>query len=848
MLFGEGRGVVVSVADSIESSGSIDDPASYWRTGFTLAAVAAGYAYEREEVVETLSRRLCDGEHVAVVGENGVGKSTACKAVACRWEREGIGPAYYCSHPIGDFAGVGDELTDGLDDDERGLLVVENATIDRGAAVRTLLESIGDDDVSVLLECHRSSTAAETAVVDEGTDQRRVQSLVGESTSVYTVPALDEAEFADAVTHFEGISGRRLLGSPAALFDDLRSDGVGGTELLHLAHRLGSGGDGDSSLRRSVDEEFARLEGSDRVTADLALLVNVLSAANLPLQPAFLFAVDAPNDRLDAAIGDLLGGTVRYQRASRTFTTNHRIWASLYLRRVLEDADRPHERFGSIVRAILESMDADRRAETWAWIRDHSRHVATDADDREADDRRLLRSDARARPTAVGSLAQVVERLFSIGRHWPALAPLFGTREDDRLGLESTCSTATRAKAALSRGRMYADRGDFDVALGEFERARTLLESADDVSPRLVERMTLEYWTECGGIDARRGEFEDAKGKFENAFRTATELGDRSNRALGHLHLGAVTAKTGDGARATAHFRASRRLYRDVDDEYGAATALHNLGLALGNRGRYDEADRLLERATATFQRLGDRLMASKCRNRLGLVAYARGEYDEAESHWEGCLRENQELGYRVGVAKNSLNLGNVRQKRGEYDGAKRAYERTLRIARAYDDQNDEANCLNNLGLVEFDRGNLAAAIARYERSLEIGRRIGNRRAEARALTNLGEAVRERGEPGRAGEYHRDALELMRDANDALGVAICERRLGHSALAMGDLDRAETHLREAADRFREFDNDRERAATLEHLVRVAEERGDDDLAAELTAERESLIDGGAAES
>ncbi len=814
------------------AAASLDAPGAYWRTGFTLAAVDARYAFERPAEVEPLLVDLGEDD-VAVVGAPGAGKSTVCKAVACRWHDD-RGPVFYADAPDADEPV--EALADRLDAaDGRALVVLENAVEDGGSLASALLDlSVAREDVSVLLEVHRP------AADEPGDADATVARELLATAATHELPALDREAFEAAVEHFEAVTGDAVVEPATALFDDIRERGVAGNELLHLAHRVSA--DGESSFRRTVQREYERCAAAPDPVADLALLVNLLNAADVPLYSELLFAVDAPNEAVDEAVGWLLDGVLFRREGRPAFASYHRLWSALFLERFLERDDDPHERFADAVGAVLRTMDPDERERLWTWVLDHATHgPADESPGEEGGSGDILRSDARTSATAVGTTARVVEQVFAIGTRWPDLAPLFGTSERDALPLAEHCSTVTRTRAVSTRGRMYFDRGDLETALREFEHAQRLLETADDVSRRLADRFRVDYFVDRGRVAVRRGEFDRAESCYRAAHEMATDLGDRRGRARAHMHLGVTAIKSGDLAAAVAHLAAGDRLFRECDDAFGVAKSLGRLGVVRMHRGELDAATDALERAIERFQRLGDRMNVARYRNNLGIVSMSKGDYDTAATHYRQSLRMNRESGNRAGVAKNNLNLGNLSMKRDDDETARRHVQEALSVARSLGDRDTEATARNNLGVLAADRGDLEAAVSYFRQSLDICRTTGNRRGEARALNNLGDVARERGDLDEAESYHRESLEIRRETGEAEGRANCHRMLGRCALARDDLDAAADQLRAALDRYAELGDDVERAQTLRLLARVARERGDVDAALERLAESVALF-------
>lgn len=815
-----GSGPFDRVEDRVEAADPSADPATYWRTGFTLPAVEAGYAYDREAVRTDLVHRLRAND-IALVGGLGTGKSTVCKSVACTWYEREYGPVYYTDTPQ---PGTATPILDGILDDSDGhaLVVLEDATVDDGRLATEVAAVVGDrTDASVLLEIDQTALS-DPGVVDE------LQPLLGDVLTVYDLPPLDRDAFVDAVETFESLTDNTLSKSPDAVYTAIQDRGVEGSELMHLSHSLVTGsGDGMSTLEQTVQTLHERHE-ADTVRGKLALLVNLLNAADIPLYPEFLFALKAPKQEIDDAVGALCGDLLVLQPQSPPFRTYHRLFSSLYLERVVETCDRPHERFARVFRAVLRPMDPETRNRLWEWARENSEHVPDHrGESTTSEEQDLLQSSARTSQSAIGARAQVVEQIFAVGRAWPALAPLFGTSEHEALDLTESCSSMTVGRVGLIRGQMYFERGDHEQALAEYDTAITAL---DDAPARVRDRLCVECLIGSGRVATRQADFDRARNYHNEAHTIATDIGDRRGRARSHVHLGVVALKTGALRQATAHLIAGERLFRAVSDDHGVGEARQRLGIAYLNRGKLQSAAEALDDAIDRYQRLGTRVDVARAQNNRGLVAYEAGDFDTAATYFRRSLASNRETGRQGGIMNNLLNLGNLAIDRGDDAAAEDHYQEALSLARDVNDRASEATLLNNLGVVALEHGDIAAAADRFRQSLDVAQDIGDRRGEARAHNNLGEVALERGDYGTADDHHQAALNTYKHVGDRPGRASTQFHLGEVARNRGTLDAAADHLEQALTIFRDVENEQRTGETLAALARLATQRDDPETA------------------
>lgn len=830
--------------------GDPSSPAASWRRGFGIADVASGTPYLRPAAVSDLLDQL-DGSHVAVTGGPAAGKSTLSLLAACRWREADRGPVYHARRSPQHADATRARIRDETDDDQRPLVVVENALADDGRAAAALVAAFEHTEVTVLLELRRRDVGV---VADaSGAVDRPLRRHVGDELTLFRVPSVDLDAFESAVAHYETATGTTVSSSVPTLYDALRADASQGNVLMHFAHWVGNPSETESALDRAVEEAYdAVTTADDDLVLDAAVVAVVLAAADLPLYPTFFYGLDAPNEAIDDALDELVDVVVFYTPDGPLFDSHHCLWATRFLETLAERDARATERFANAIHAILELLDRDVRESARSWFVDHSTHAphfaiddtrddgsdassTVDGSDavRDAGENGLLTSDARRRPVAVGTTGQVVERLLGVGTNHPALASLYGTCDDDRLDLSAYCSPTTCVRAVLERGEMHFDSGDYDRADAEFQRAHDRLERADGIPRKVAERLVVDYHVCRGRVATRRSDFEAAHDHYRAAYDVARDLGDRTSRARSHLHLGVADLKRGRLPAATAHLEASRVLFRDRGEQQFLAGVLQRLGIVYWQRGRLDDAERALRNGLDRFARAGDRVGVAKCRNNLGIVAQERDDYDDAEPLFERSLRTSRDVGYRPGELKSLLNLGSLAVDRDDLDAATTHFEQCRSLARTLDDSEEAATALNNLGVVALERESYDEAADAYRKSLAIHRDIGDRSGEGRALNNLGEVDRERGRLDDAVRRLRESLAIRRDVGTRVGEARSHHELGRCLAAREEYGDARQHLESAVEHFEAFDAQRKQAAALRDLGCVARDRGDTERALDL---------------
>jgi tetratricopeptide (TPR) repeat protein/predicted transcriptional regulator len=742
-------------------------PATAWRTGLDIAEVNAGYALAREcerdgrrvDLAGDLLERLRgDDGPLALLGPQGSGKSTVCRAVACRWYDAGEGPVVYRSAGGEPFASAA-LLREYLDRVGGNALVVVEDAVDREAnAVFELMQSLsGRGDVSFLLDARESAWHDPAGFpADAG-----LVAFREDAVTTVRMPPLDERECERLIDHFEATVGRELELPAGELLSAARSGGQhrpGGMVLalhrlsLHADPLAGYDSATPTTLVEDVQRAHRELAAAGPDVLDAGVLVNACNAAGLGDPPALAGALvpEVGEAAVETAV-DVLEGRALFAGPDG-YRTSHPGWSVTFLEELLGESDAAR-RFGRGATALLALADEpDRRAAV-----------------------------GRAAGSAGSPLSGVedwtawaedtVERLFGLGREHPGLAPLFGPPGEGSVDLPAACPADIARDCAERRGEMYLDGGRFDAAEAEF---RALQEAAADLDGDAATELDARCLANLGKAARRRGEFEAAE----------------------------------------SYARRALERYRAVGDDRGRGDCLNNLGVAVGARGEHEEAAGYLEEALSVRRELEDRLDVAKTLNNLGIVAAERGDPEAAAERFREALELERAAGPEYRRASTLNNLGRLARLDGRRDEATEHYRRSFRIARDAGDRELQAIALFNIGELALGGGEPGEAREYLERSLAIRRDIGDRHGQAECHRELGRLCRERGELAAAREHLEAAVERYREtgppskAVDACGalVDVCEAD-GDRAAAARLCERGERLAAEADmdDRRAEFE-------------------------------------------
>lgn len=868
-------------------------PATAWRTGPSLADVAAGYTVERTaradeavdaavgdepdgdsdcvRVAERLYATLTDGADAALLGPAGCGKSTVCKRVATRWvDRDGAAVYYWRADEPGRIDRPVELKRAVVRADGPTLVVVEDATRPAANASFDVAASLADrPDVAFLFEA-RDAEWHDRGPTDLGP---RANAYRHDRVATVYLSHPDRRECRRLVERFSALVDGDATFDPGQFIDDLEPSVPGSTQLdaaaeatsdspaagpsdcrtydlLVLIERLsayaGLGSDGnDAAAATGVDGQPSRLSAAvagvhhdlrDEGPAALrvGVLANLLNALGAPIDRGLLAAVavddpDAPGagDAVDRAV-DLLRGRMFFpadphatRPAVESLDTVQEAWSVEFLSELVErgGAARAHRLFAACVNSVLSLVRDPSRRET----------VARVCQGRSPTLERIESDPA-------GWRDRFVEQVFSLGREWPRLAPLFGAPEHSRLDVPSECPAALRLRCIQWHGEMCDDADRHDGAAAAF---RFLREAAREAASTVdLDRWLARSALGLGRVAWSRNDYDEAEAHLCRALETYREIDVQAGEARSLKNLGIVARKRSDYDAAAERQREALAVAREVGDRRLAAQTLNELGSVELSRTAYESAVDRYRESLACRREIGDRRGIAGCLNNLAHVSYRRGDPAAARDRYRRALAIYLAVGDRGGAAHSLVGIGLVARRRGEHDRATDSFERALEIYREIDDDESRASCLVNLGVAAESRGELTAAERRYRTALDAFESIGSERGRAVSLRNLGEIAHRRGDLDAADRLLRRGLERYRALDSRRGIAMTLVERGVVALKRGDRSAAAAHARRGTEVAADAGEVMVEADGLETLGRVRIADGDPEAAAESL--RESL--------
>jgi tetratricopeptide (TPR) repeat protein len=224
-----------------------------------------------------------------------------------------------------------------------------------------------------------------------------------------------------------------------------------------------------------------------------------------------------------------------------------------------------------------------------------------------------------------------------------------------------------------------------------------------------------------------------------------------------------------------------------------------------------------------------------------GRVVLQDGAFETAKTYLELSRDIAREVDDSAAEAAALVALGDHGLRSGALETAEGCYQAGLDIAREIGDSPIEAMALAGVGNVALQREDLETADEFHQESLEIAREMDDRSTEANSLASLGTIAGSRGTYEMAEQYLEESLDIKRLIGDDVGEATVLASLGNVAMGRDAYEIATQRYTEALEQFAATDQSRERIQTLENLVTIERDRGNDAAAIDYCDEGLALL-------
>jgi tetratricopeptide (TPR) repeat protein len=297
-----------------------------------------------------------------------------------------------------------------------------------------------------------------------------------------------------------------------------------------------------------------------------------------------------------------------------------------------------------------------------------------------------------------------------------------------------------------------------------------------------------------------KGDWETAMGVFERELGLAREAGDREQEGTALVSIGVVLDQTGRKEEAIRTFRDSMRLAQEIGDARQECAARANLALGLAGSGRYQEALDEYEVSLRIGREIGDIRVQVYTQGSIGTALWHLGRFSEAKAHHEEHLTGSRQIGDRRGEAIASGNLGLALQHLGSLAEAREHITEQLEIAVEIGAGHIEAISKMNLGALECHLGRLEEGRRMIDEGKVLAGKLSMVRNEALGLLSEASYTED---PESASRAANDALKALREIGDRGGESRALLSIGVWAARRGDEGEAIEALDKAAEIARE---------------------------------------------
>ncbi|MEO1590124.1 MAG: tetratricopeptide repeat protein [Cyanobacteria bacterium J06632_22] len=275
-----------------------------------------------------------------------------------------------------------------------------------------------------------------------------------------------------------------------------------------------------------------------------------------------------------------------------------------------------------------------------------------------------------------------------------------------------------------------------------------------------------------GRVYAQLGDGETALGYFQQALSLSQALGDPQGEAITLNNIGHIYDDIGDRDSALDFYQQALSLIRTIGDRRAESITLNNIGGVYNDLGEKETALDYYQQALALRRTVGDSRGEATILNNMGGVYSSLGQSETALEYYQQALTLRQEANDPYGQAVTLNNLGHLYDELEDRETALDYYQQALALRQALGDRRGEATTLNNIGLVYNNLEERETALDYYQQALALGEAVGNRQLQASTLNNIGRIYDDLGEPTTALDYYQQSLPLSQAIGDRQGEVV----------------------------------------------------------------------------
>lgn len=761
---------------TVSKSKDLDNPAQYWRLGFTLQSIMSGLTVDRENtdgdsVTHELITELENDDGIIVVGQPGSGKSTICKQVACEWYEREIGPVLYreSGHgPVTEEAAL-KETIQGTPPDQTLLIVIEDVcNPEHIELIEPLMEYRGEN-VRYLFDSRVTDleNLLESRTFDTIRSKQTASALISEFRQ-YPTPNIDVEEIQRIINEYEQITGEKVIESAESIYQRIENSAEVG-QMLMLAYEISSdsteiGSDGLTGLEIDVSNKYSSISNSvsqgnklglDQYNPELlynvCFSINLYNVVNIPLTENCLLMIGNEDQRneIRRILQSLEGWLLFKQRPDEEnegFETYHELWSVYYLRQSLSDRSiNAQDLSVNSMNSFLDLLDIDEEVEA----------VTVEGS-----------ADYKLRNLIYPVLLHIYRR----GHTWPAISDLFTEINIDNLHIPKKFRPELDADLAAERSITLLHTGYYDRAEDELNKYYEIATEIEEVDQDKLEnfydytlaRIYIEYGQHIKAEQILSELLDD----FEN--------GELSKAYLLNLY-GIVTAQSGRFQDSIDALDEAIEIARENEDSGLEQNCLLNMGITSERGNRYKQAEEYYEKAVEFAEQTGNLLQLARANHNLGQIIFIRSvkENDssripEAKDKLEYSYRIKQDIGDNIGQAKTIGTLANIYHEIGELDTAEEYLQETIYKAKKFNQKELLAGSYHNYAVILRDHSKIDEAEIYLLASLDLHKETGNVIESYRSLDLLVSLQLIRCDIEAAADYAISALDMCIEVGDPI--------------------------------------------------------------------------------
>lgn len=761
------------------------DPVIAWRTGFNFAEIAAGFPLsrqrppssdqdDRQSLTTEVLDRLTEDENVAVLGEGGSGKSTVCKQVAYQWQKSDQGSVFYRESGAGSFNNVGTLIKAVRAADDTPLIVTEDAVTEATKAIYRVIDAVADSDAVFLIDARRSEWKEATDLVTKARLEHHRQSM-----TIVSMPSFDKVECKRAVTHYESVINKTVHQTGEHLYSEVRNADIGAPLILayYLTGPTAVEAESNASaFKKDVQNtytEYISWAGDDRIKRSVAVLINVLNASGIAVEPSYIYSLGSVRDDfrdIERALERLEGSMIvgRYSE-NGTYRTPHEMWSIQYMNILMNSSGekRAIELFEYAINAVFGLiLDQEKRSNIEQWLRRETSTLASIDNN------------------PVEMAEYLVKQVAQLGVKYPTIAPLYNTGKHSRIELPEICSTTTTLEWINRRGEMYFKKGNLEQAVTELNRFDNQEKEASESVATEFRLYKARNEKLVGKIKHDLANYSESRSSLQQAKEIFETVGNTAEQAEVMLWLGHVALSQSDVSKAKENYEQALTTLPDEATKL-RADCYNALGLAAAEAGKLNEAQTQLEQSRDLYRTVENK-------RREAVVLNNRGFY-------------HRHTDPDVAMEYLQIGLHLIEQTSGDYIKAK---------------------LLSNLSIVSIMQDNLNEADEYNSEALRIRRDMNDEKGRASSLITQGTIARERGRFNDARENIHDGLSILTDIDNKKRMSRGYYEWAQLELEASDYKRAEELAQKGLDAAEEIDNSPRQAELYRLFGQIRSQKSD----------------------